>query len=67
MSVEEIKLMSREERIAAMEMLWDSLCRDPQEPESPAWHQKLLSARKERMASPEAKFISREELRERFS
>lgn len=50
-----------------MEQLWDSLCRDAQDLESPAWHQKVLDARKARMASPEARFLTLAELRKRFS
>jgi hypothetical protein len=67
MSIAEIKQMSTHERLVAMEMLWDSLRRDDQEPESPAWHLKVLEARRERMASADARFLTRAELRKRFS
>ena len=67
MSIAELLQRPRQERLAAMEQLWDSLCRDAQDLESPAWHQKVLDARKERMASPEARFLTLAELRKRFS
>ncbi len=67
MSIAEIMELPRNERLAVMEQLWDSLCRDAQEMESPAWHEKLLAARKARMDSPEARYLTLEELSKRFS
>ncbi len=67
MGIVDIKQMSVEERLATMELLWDSLRRGDEEPESPAWHQTVVSARRAKIASGEAKFLSREELRRRFS
>ncbi len=67
MSIAEIMQLPRSERLSVMEQLWDSLCRDAQELESPAWHQKVLAARKAKMDSPEARFLTLEELGKRFS
>ena len=50
-----------------MEQLWDSLCRDAQELESPAWHEKVLEARKAKMDSPEARYLTLAELGKRFA
>lgn len=67
MSITEIMQLPRSERLSVMEQLWDSLCRDAQELESPAWHEKVLAARKAKMDSPEARFLTLEELSKRFS
>lgn len=67
MSITEIMQLPRSERLSVMEQLWDSLCRDAQELESPAWHQQVLAARKAKMDSPEARFLTLEELGKRFS
>ncbi len=67
MSITEIMQLPRSERLSVMEQLWDSLCRDAQELESPAWHGKVLAARKAKMDSPEARFLTLEELSKRFS
>ena len=67
MSITEIMQLPRSERLSVMEQLWDSLCRDAQELESPAWHQKVLAARKAKMDSPEARFLTLAELGKRFS
>ncbi len=66
MSTAEIEKMSTSEKLLAMERLWDSLRHEKQEPDSPAWHETVLTARKERLNSPEARFLTIEQLRERF-
>ncbi|MFT4924959.1 MAG: tetrahydromethanopterin S-methyltransferase subunit B [Phenylobacterium sp.] len=40
-----LKTMTVEEKIQAMEMLWDDLCHGTEEPSSPTWHEELLQAR----------------------
>lgn len=67
MSITEIERMSRRERLAAMEQLWDALCHDPQEPDAPDWHKAVLEARKLKMSSPDARYLTLEELRKRFA
>lgn len=59
--------MSRQERLVAMEQLWDALCHDEQELESPNWHRPVLESRRKKMSSPEARFYTLDELRKRFS
>jgi len=66
MSSAEIKKMSTHERLAVMEQLWDALCHEEVEPASPAWHQTVLAERKERLASPEARFLTLDQVRERL-
>ncbi len=66
MSIAEIEEMNTAERLRTMEALWDALCREPTEPESPDWHGKVLEERREKIESGEAKFISLEEARRRL-
>lgn len=66
MSVAEIQKMSNPERLRTMEALWDALCHDSDEPQSPAWHGDVLSERKQRIESGEAIFLSIEEARKRL-
>ncbi|MFZ2958319.1 MAG: addiction module protein [Candidatus Ozemobacteraceae bacterium] len=66
MGIPEIKEMTTIERIQAMEMLWDALCHEEQEIESPAWHEKILKERNDRLKSGKTKFISLELLKNHF-
>jgi hypothetical protein len=63
MDLQEIKKMSRIERIRTMEALWDSLRDEEPEIESPEWHQDILKERKQKIESGEAWFISLDKLR----
>lgn len=42
MSITEIKKMTVDERLTAMEQIWDSLCHEESSPKSPSWHQAIL-------------------------
>jgi hypothetical protein len=55
--------MSRAERLAAMEALWDSLVEEEAEIESPDWHRDILGERKQKIESGKAEFISLDKLR----
>ena len=66
MSIAEIEKMSVSERLTTMEQLWDALCHEKDEPQSPDWHKPVLSQRKSRMSSAESRFYTVEQLRERF-
>ena len=66
MSITEIKNMTTVERLEAMELLWDALCHEEEEVQSPAWHELILKKRKERIESGEAKFYTLDQLKERF-
>lgn len=63
MNTQEIKKMSRIERLQAMEALWDSLIDEESEIESPEWHRDILEERKRKIETGKAEFISLEELR----
>ena len=59
----EIKKMSTIERLQTMEELWDSLCQEKSDLESPKWHRDILEERRKKIEKGEAKFISLEELK----
>ena len=63
MDTHEIRKMSRVERLAAMEALWNSLVEEEGEIESPEWHRDILEERKRKIESGKAEFISLEKLR----
>ncbi|HUG09995.1 MAG TPA: addiction module protein [Opitutaceae bacterium] len=66
MSIAEIKKMSTSERLAAMEQLWDAICSEDRQPSSPAWHESVLEGRRKRLASPDARFLTLDQIREKF-
>ncbi|WP_136063695.1 addiction module protein [Pontiella sulfatireligans] len=66
MSITEIKAMSRPELLLAMEMLWDELCHQGQEPESPAWHKDVLEARQAKIAEGHTEYLTIDEVKKRL-
>jgi Putative addiction module component len=48
--------MSLEEKLQAMEALWEDLSREPDRIESPTWHQDVLRETESRVESGEATF-----------
>ncbi len=66
MSIAEINEMSKPERLHAMELLWDSLLRSEGGIASPDWHKEVLDERSQKMNSPDAKFYTLAQVRERF-
>lgn len=65
MTITEIKKMSIVERLKTMEELWDSLCHEENEIESPEWHEDILGKRKNKIKKDKAKFISLNEIKAR--
>lgn len=63
MNAQEIRNMSRVERLRTMEALWDSLVAEESEISSPEWHRDVLEERKHRIEAGQAEFISLRELR----
>jgi hypothetical protein len=63
MTTSDIEKMSRTERLAAMEALWDSLLGDESQIESPDWHRGVLEERKRQIEDGRAEFISLAKLR----
>jgi hypothetical protein len=52
-----LKDMTLQEKLAAMEMLWDDLARSPESVESPSWHKEILEERRVRIAEDKAHFV----------
>ena len=48
--------MTIQEKLAAMEALWEDLSRSPQTIESPGWHKEILDDRRQRVADGTAHF-----------
>ena len=63
MNINDVKKMSKTERLQAMETLWDSLLYENGEIETPEWHEKVLKERKKRIANGSAEFISLSDLK----
>jgi len=63
MNASDIKKMSRIERLAAIEALWDSLLEEEAQIESPDWHRDVLEERKKKIEDGQAEFISLAKLR----
>jgi putative addiction module component (TIGR02574 family) len=59
----EIRKMSRAERLAAMEALWDSLVEEETGIESSDWRRDVLEERRRKIESGKAEFISLDKLR----
>jgi len=62
----EVLRLSKAERLQAMEWLWASLAKEQQDIESPEWHGEVLAARKAKVNSGAAKFLSVAELKKRL-
>lgn len=62
----DIKKMSISESLQAMESLWNTLVYENAEINSPGWHKDVLAARKSKIESGQAHFISLDKLREYY-
>ena len=52
-----IEKMSTAEKIKAMEILWDDLCKKANNISSPAWHSQILENREKEIENGDAKFV----------
>lgn len=63
--------MTLEEKLRAMEALWDDLCRHEDQIKSPPWHEEILKEREKRVRSGREKFIDwetvKKQLRDRLT
>ena len=66
----QIDKMTREEKLQAMEALWDDLTRNSSAVDSPAWHEDFLKETEARYVAGKEKSTdwetAKKELRERF-
>jgi hypothetical protein len=49
--------MTTEEKLRAMEMLWDDICRIAPDFSSPSWHEDILKEREQRIRHGKDKFV----------
>lgn len=63
---EEVSRLSKAEQLQAMELLWASLSKKPEEIESPQWHAEVIAARTAKADSGEAEFLSMQQLKKRL-
>jgi hypothetical protein len=63
----ELEKLSLEEKLQAMERLWDELSRRPEAVPMPQWHQDLLDERERLLAEGRARFSDWEEAKKRIS
>ncbi len=63
MAITEIHKMSILEHLQAMEELWDSLCHEENEIDSPEWHKEVLESRRGKIEKGDAEFVSLEDLK----
>ena len=49
--------MTRQEKLQAMEALWEDLSRKPEEFESPVWHEQVLKEREQRIKAGQESFV----------
>jgi hypothetical protein len=52
-----IEEMTAEEKLKAMEMLWDDLCRRSPDFSSPSWHEDVLKEREQRIKDGKDRFV----------
>ena len=59
-----LKEMSVEEKLQTMETIWQDLSANPEQIESPAWHEEELRVREAQIGSGEAKFLDWEKAKD---
>ena len=66
MSIDEIKKLNPKERIILINDIWESLESENITVESPSWHKQVLDERIKKMENNEARYVSLEELKNRW-
>ena len=59
-----LESMTISEKLSVLEELWDDLCHSEKDIPVPAWHEKILRERQQRVDSGQAKFYSLDEAKE---
>lgn len=62
----DIEHMSVAERFQAMEVIWSSILKSPEEVSSPAWHGEVLIQRLAKVESGQGKFLTVDQLKKRL-
>ena len=60
-----LKDVTVQEKLAAMELLWEDLTRSPDSFESPEWHREAIEERRQKVAEGKAHFTDWEALNQR--
>ncbi|MBN2218118.1 MAG: addiction module protein [Pirellulales bacterium] len=55
--------MTVADKLRVMEVLWDDLARNPDQIQSPPWHEEVLDERRRQIEEGRAKYLSLEEFR----
>ena len=58
--------MTIPEKLAAVELLWDDLCRSPEDVPSPEWHGKILAEREKKLLDGDVSFSDLNEAKKRI-
>lgn len=58
--------MTVSEKLAAIELLWDDLCRSPKDVPSPEWHKSILAEREKKVLDGKASFSDLNEAKKRI-
>ncbi|MDD5306771.1 MAG: addiction module protein [Deltaproteobacteria bacterium] len=66
MGMVDAKNMTPSQRVLAMEALWEAMCHEGIELESPDWHEDILNERRARIAAGETGFVTLKQLREQI-
>jgi len=61
-----LEQMTTADKLAAMERLWEDLCRTPEAVPSLSWHGEVLSAREKRVSEGKAAFAPLDEVKDRI-
>jgi hypothetical protein len=56
-----LKEMTTKEKLKAMEILWDDICRNAPDFSSPAWHEDVLRERERKLKKGVDKFVNWEQ------
>ncbi|MFC1853300.1 addiction module protein [candidate division CSSED10-310 bacterium] len=62
----DVKKMSQKEKLQAMEILWDDLCRNVPDFQSPQWHNDILSERERNLKNGKDTFQDFEQVKKEF-
>jgi len=65
-SADDVERMDLEERLRAMELLWDSLSRTPAAVPSPDWHGEIVAERLAKVERGEGNFLTLAEAKARL-
>jgi hypothetical protein len=58
--------MTTADKLSMMELLWDDLCRSPENLPLPAWHGEILAEREQLLKNGQTRFYDFEEVRDRL-